>query len=79
MFDGAAAAFGVGEDQALDGFWNHDNGSSEWDGTAPGDPIGAQPGGGRPGGVAIFTEGLDTFLRIQDTGDPRDDTDSGSG
>ncbi|MEM9659298.1 MAG: hypothetical protein AAF961_13145, partial [Planctomycetota bacterium] len=52
------------DDAALDGTWNHDNGSDSWDGTAPGT--------GRPGGAGVFTEGDDTFLRIQDTGDPRD-------
>ncbi len=52
---------------ALDGFWNHDNGSDAWDGTEIGD--------GLPGGVSLFTEvmGEDTtmYLRMQDPGDPR--------
>jgi PEP-CTERM motif len=80
-YDGSLAASGV--TTALDGTWNHmdaGSGSSDaWDGTAPGDLIGPQPGGDAPGGAGIFTEGDDTFLRIQDTGDPRDDTDTGSG
>jgi len=49
---------------ALDGTWNHDNGSDEWDGTAIGE--------GNYGGVSVIEEGETTFLRIQDTGDPRD-------
>jgi len=49
---------------ALDGTWDHDNGSDEWDGSA----IGA----GRPGGAQVITPDPDSYLRIQDTGDPRD-------
>jgi len=49
---------------ALDDTWDHDNGSDAWDGTGPGE--------GNPGGAVSLTEGDDTFLRIQDTGDPRD-------
>ena len=49
---------------ALDDTWNHDNGSDAWDGTGPGE--------GNPGGAASLTEDGVTFLRIQDTGDPRD-------
>jgi len=45
---------------SLDGTWDHDNGSDEWDGTG----IGA----GRPGGAST----IDGHLRLQDTGDPRD-------
>ena len=60
-FEGDAAANDDAE--ALDGTWNHDNGSDEWDGEA----IGA----GSPGGVSALTEGATTFLRMQDTGDPR--------
>ena len=47
----------------LDG-WSHDNGSDEWDETAPGE--------GRPGGAALLSGDGTTYLRIQDTGDPRD-------
>ncbi len=54
---------------SLDGTWSHDNGSDEWDGSAPGGVFGA---GNRPGGVGTFTEGGLKFLRIQDPGDPRD-------
>jgi hypothetical protein len=48
----------------LDETWDHDNGSDAWDGTGPGE--------GNPGGAASLTEDGVTFLRIQDTGDPRD-------
>ena len=44
--------------------WDHDNPSDEWDGTGIGT--------GNPGGASIYTHQGDTFLRIQDTGDPRD-------
>ncbi|MBL7189922.1 MAG: hypothetical protein ISS70_26630 [Phycisphaerae bacterium] len=49
---------------SLDGTWDHDNGSDEWDGSGP--------GAGNPGGAAALVEDGVTFLRIQDTGDPRD-------
>ena len=49
---------------ALDDQWSHDNGSDAWDGTGPGE--------GSPGGAAAMVEDDVTFLRIQDTGDPRD-------
>ncbi|MBN1853411.1 MAG: PEP-CTERM sorting domain-containing protein [Pirellulales bacterium] len=45
--------------------------SSYWDGSAPGDPLGTIPNTPAPGGVVSMTEGGDTFLRIQDTGNPR--------
>ena len=63
-FDGDAAAPGSGGFTALDGTWSHDNGSDQWDGTGIGE--------GRPGGVSALVEDGTTFLRIQDTGDPRD-------
>ena len=49
---------------AMDG-WDYDNGSDAWDGST----IGV----GRPGGAGVFTDGDDTFLRIQDTGNPGND------
>jgi hypothetical protein len=49
---------------SLDGTWDHDNGSDQWDGTGP--------GAGNPGGAAALVEDGVTFLRIQDIGDPRD-------
>lgn len=51
----------VGAYDALDGTYGYVNNSSTWDGTG----IGAGP----PGGVSIL-EGK--YLRLQDTGDPRD-------
>ncbi len=50
-------------DGTLEG-WDHDNKIDKWDGSAPGE--------GNPGGVAALTEDDTTYLRIQDTGDPRD-------
>ena len=61
LYDGNSAAAGSGSGfDALDGTWNHDNGSDQWDGTGIG--VGA------PGGAVS----IDGYLRIQDTGDPRD-------
>ena len=54
---------------SLDGTWSHDNGSDQWDGSAIGGDFGD---GNRPGGAMIITEGSASYLRIQDTGDPRD-------
>ena len=55
---------------ALDGTWNHDNGSDQWDGSAP-------DGSGSPGGVFVERESINLterpeVLTIVDTGDPRD-------
>jgi len=64
-YDGSADAPGSGASfDALDGTWSHDNGSDAWDGT--------RIGMGSPGGAMSLTEGAATFLRIQETGDPRD-------
>lgn len=49
---------------SLDGTWDHDNNSDEWDGT--------QIGSGRPGGVMSLSQVGVTFLRLQDTGNPGD-------
>ncbi len=49
---------------ALGGGWDHINGSDEWDGSG----IGA----GNPGGVSALMDGSTDYIRIQDTGDPRD-------
>jgi len=70
FFDGDTAAPGGGFG-ALDGTWSHDNGSDEWDETAIGE--------GRPGGASALTEDGTTFLRLQDTGDPRDHGQSDPG
>lgn len=58
VFEGDAAG------PALDGTWDHDNGSDQWDETG----IGA----GRPGGISALVDGDTDYLRLQDTGDPRD-------
>jgi hypothetical protein len=54
----------VYDGDALDDTWNHNNGSDQWDDTVPGE--------GNPGGAAALVEDGVSFLRIQDTGDPRD-------
>jgi hypothetical protein len=65
IFEGdGAVAGGTNNFDSLDGNWDHNNGSDEWDGSA----IGA----GRPGGVSALVEGPTDYIRIQDTGDPRD-------
>ncbi|MDC0201447.1 hypothetical protein OAK04_03530, partial [Verrucomicrobia bacterium] len=43
--------------------WNHDNGSDAWDSS--------DLDSGAPGGAAILNKNGDDFLRLQDTGDPR--------
>lgn len=58
QLDTAAAA-------GLDGTYEISQSSFEWDYSAPATPMTA------PGGAAIITEGDYTFLRMQDTGDPR--------
>ena len=61
-YDGDAVA--SADAAALDGTWNHDNGSDAWDASAIGE--------GRPGGVSLLDDGGDPFIRIQEPGDPRD-------
>jgi len=64
-YDGDAAVAGEADDHdSLDGTWDHNNGSDAWDGTGIGE--------GSPGGASALVEDGVTFLRIQDTGDPRD-------
>jgi len=61
IYTGDAAVPGPNDDfDSLDGTWDHDNDSDEWDGTEIGE--------GYPGGASA----LDGFLRLQETGDPRD-------
>ncbi|MHC4112615.1 MAG: LamG-like jellyroll fold domain-containing protein, partial [Planctomycetota bacterium] len=68
IYTGDAAAGGDPDGtqgyNALDGTWSHENGSDEWDRTA----IGA----GSPGGVSVLTDGGTNYIRLQETGDPRD-------
>jgi hypothetical protein len=51
---------------ALDLTWDHDNGSDQWDGSM-------LLGIGRPGGAMVINPNVDlAYLRMQETGDPRD-------
>lgn len=63
-FEGADAADSPDPFSALDGTWDHNNGSDQWDGSAIGE--------GNPGGISALTDGDTTFVRVQDPGDPRD-------
>ncbi len=66
-FDGDAALAGpTGSFDSLDGTWDHDNGSDQWDGSAV--------GAGRPGGASAITEGVSIpgdldYLRLQNNGE----------
>ena len=61
IYTGDAAIAGPADNfDSLDGTWDHDNSSDQWDGSGIGT--------GRPGGASS----IDGYLRIQDTGDPRD-------
>ncbi|MCC7376345.1 MAG: hypothetical protein IT581_16930 [Verrucomicrobiales bacterium] len=63
--------FGGGSDfDALDGTWSHNNGSDQWDGSGIGGTF--EAGVNAPGGAKVYQEGGVSYLRIQDTGDPRD-------
>ncbi|HKS38678.1 MAG TPA: hypothetical protein VJW76_15905, partial [Verrucomicrobiae bacterium] len=60
---------------SLDGTWSHDNGSDAWDGSTVGGTFttgGAFGVDNSPGGASLFAEGGVAYLRMQDTGDPRD-------
>ena len=56
---------GVGGAMSLDGTFDHENGSDSWDGSTFAD--------GNPGGAEILEDDDGSYLRIQDTGDPRGD------
>jgi len=67
--DGWAYSYEADDGQAagdafasLDGTWNHENGSDQWDG------LGFE--GGSPGGAEIVDDGDASFLRLQETGNP---------
>ncbi|GMV95792.1 MAG: hypothetical protein AMXMBFR83_01620 [Phycisphaerae bacterium] len=62
-FTGNAASPGVSQAGALDGAWDHDNGSDSWDQS--------DIGTGAPGGVSALSSGSTNYIRIQDPGDPR--------
>lgn len=65
----------MGQVDNANALWLHNG--SQWEGSAPGDPLGGPPTGippippPAPGGVATFTQGEDTYLRIQDAGNPQ--------
>jgi hypothetical protein len=69
IFNGDTALAGPADAfDSFDGTWDHDNGSDQWDGSEIGVDM--------PGGISALTEGagddLVTYIRFQDTGDPRD-------
>src|SRR5437763_413362 len=60
---------------SLDGTWSHDNGSDTWDGSSIGGVFSSGDGFGisnGPGGTDLIVENGVGYLRLQDTGDPRD-------
>src|SRR3989475_9047306 len=60
---------------SLDGTWSHNNGSDEWDGSTIGGTFSTGSGvrvDNRTGGANLITENGISYLRMQDTGDPRD-------
>lgn len=59
---------------SLDGTWTHDNNSDAWDGSEIGGTFaaGSFGVGNGPGGTSLGTQSGITYLRMQDTGDPRD-------
>ena len=62
IYWGDAAVVGPANNfDSLDGTWDHNNGSDAWDGSTIGT--------GMPGGVSLLDG---NYIRIQDTGDPRD-------
>ncbi|MGD8499723.1 MAG: chitobiase/beta-hexosaminidase C-terminal domain-containing protein, partial [Phycisphaerales bacterium] len=64
MFTADTATAGPADNyDSLDGTWDHTNGSDAWDGS--------QIGSGSPGGVSALTEGATNYVRLQETGDPR--------
>ena len=66
-YEGEDADAGANNDfDSLDGSWDHENGSDAWDGSTILD--------GNPGGVMVLDDPVDgtIFLRMVDTGDPRD-------
>ena len=59
------------EFEALDGDWTFGGGSDSWDRSGIGEDA--------PGGVSLLDDNGTSFLRLQDTGDPRDHPDTGVG
>ncbi|MCB9911409.1 MAG: hypothetical protein H6827_00285 [Planctomycetes bacterium] len=72
QYDSSMVNAGSGAaNDALDGTCSHDNASDAWAGSAIGT--------GNHGGASALTEGETAFVRIQDTGDPRDYASSDPG
>ncbi len=65
---------------SLDGTWIYGGGSDQWDGSTNGGIFinGGFGVGNKPGGWTVYTESGVTFLRMQDTGDPRTAQPSGT-
>lgn len=61
QYDGQVSFSGA--QNALDGTWKHENDSDTWDG------LGLSTG--QPGGVQELSDGVNDYVRFQDTGDPR--------
>lgn len=59
-------ALAKGDDSAIDGTFNHDNGSDSWDGSGIGEA------GKAPGGLSILDSDGIGFIRVQDAGNPQD-------
>jgi len=59
---------------SLDGTWTHDNDSDAWDGSEIGGTFstGGFGVGNGPGGASLGVQNDVKYLRLQDTGDPRD-------
>src|SRR5207245_68970 len=65
---------------SLDGTWIYGGGSDQWDGSTNGGTFvnGGFGVGNKPGGWTAYVEGGVTYLRMQDTGDPRTAQPSGT-
>lgn len=68
-YEGDAADYAPDGFASLDGTWSHDNASDQWDGSAIDGEFGDD---NSPGGAMTIAEDDTDYLRIQDTGDPRD-------
>ncbi len=66
-FNGDLAGDPAGYFKSLDGTWDHDNGSDQWDGSTIGE---SAPGvlDGLPGGINALGENSTSFIRVQDPG-----------
>lgn len=69
IYNGDADSCGVSGFGALDGNWEHTQ-SDKWDCSAPGGTLAV--GTNAPGGVVALSEDSTTYLRLQDTGNPKE-------